>query len=182
MGAMGRRRVAQAGRIAGRVTTDDVLSAWIDAHLAGYGAVWGEAFAATGYVLVARHGVPFFQRACGLADRARSIAPDESTRFRIGSVTKQMTAVAVLQLVETGRLDLEAPFRETVPEYPAGAGGEVTIRHLLTHTSGIPSFTEELDDTTWSASRRTNAEVLARVKDKPAHFAAGTAFRYSNTR
>ena len=159
----------------------DALAAWIDEHVAGLGRVWGDAFAASGYVLVARHGIPIFQRGYGLADRGRRIAPDANTRFRIASVTKQITAVAVLQLGEAGGLDLEAPFRDIVPEYPARTGDGIAIRHLLTHTSGIPSFTEEQDDRTWSATRRTNADVLARVEDKPVLFPPGAEFHYSNT-
>jgi D-alanyl-D-alanine carboxypeptidase len=161
--------------------TDDELSHWIDAHVAGYGRTWGEAYAASGYVVVARHGVPIFQRAFGLADRARGIAPTPSTRFRIGSVTKQMTAVAVLQLVEAGKLGLGDPFRDFVPEWPAARGDGISIEHLLAHTSGLPNFTEEPDNPTWSATRRTNAELIARMKDRPALFAPGTSFRYSNT-
>jgi CubicO group peptidase (beta-lactamase class C family) len=161
--------------------TDDELSQWIDAHVAGYGRTWGEGYAASGYVLVARHGIPIFQRAYGLANRTTGVAPVPNTRFRIGSVTKQMTAAAVLQLVEAWKLALDDPFRNVVPEYPAARGDGISIENLLTHTSGIPNFTEEPDDRTWCATRRTNSELIARMKDKPALFAPGSAFRYSNT-
>lgn len=94
-----------------------------------------------GVVLVARGGERVFERAYGLTDRRHRVPNRTDTRFLIASLGKMFTAVATLQLIEEGRLALEDRLEEHVPEYPGSIGSRVTIRHLLTHTSGI-----ELDD------------------------------------
>jgi CubicO group peptidase (beta-lactamase class C family) len=95
-----------------------------------------------GAVLVAEDGRPIYERGFGNAVMEFDVPNTPRTRFRIGSVTKQFTAAIVLQLVEEGRIDLQAPITRYLPEYPAGQGERVTIHHLLTHTSGIPSYTD----------------------------------------
>ena len=158
------------------------LVSWLEPYLSSYGRTWGESHALHGYVLVASHGAPIFERAYGFADRAARIPPTADTRFRIASVTKQMTAVAVLQLFERGLLDLDDPFRRFVPEYPAATGDGVTVRHLLAHRSGLPDYAAlPYPGSGWGAVPRTNDEVLALVRDRAVHFAPGTDNRYSNT-
>lgn len=94
-----------------------------------------------GVVLVARGDRVLFNRAYGLADTATGREINEATPFRIGSIGKMLTAVAVLNLVRQHRIDLDAPIATYLPSYPARVADQVTARHLLTHTSGI-----ELDD------------------------------------
>ena len=94
----------------------------------------------SGSVLVARNGVPVFRRAYGLANREWSVPNTPSTKFRIGSITKQFTATAVMQLAESGKLSVDDPVAKYYEAAPA-AWSAVTIRHLLTHTSAIPSYT-----------------------------------------
>ncbi len=92
-------------------------------------------------VAVVRGGAPVWLQAYGLADVGRRVTVDEHTVFRIGSITKTMTAVAVMQLVERGLLDLDAPVERYLRSFrllPADRGfGPVTSRHLLTHTAGV---------------------------------------------
>lgn len=99
----------------------------------------------SGAVLVAKNGQVLFSRACGLADRERGIPNTLQTRFRVGSMNKMFTGVAILQLAEAGKVELTAP----VGEYLAGyrnrdVAARVTIHHLLTHTGGTGDiFTPE---------------------------------------
>src|SRR5271170_1443069 len=93
----------------------------------------------SGTVLVAKNGVPVFRKAFGLANREWNIPNAPQTKFRIGSVTKGFTATAVLQLAEAGKLSVNDPVSKYIPKAPPAWNG-ITIRHLLTHTSGIPSY------------------------------------------
>ncbi len=91
----------------------------------------------SGAVLIAKDGRVLFTRAYGLADRKRRIPNTIRTRFRIGSMNKMLTAVAILQLVEAGKVKLSAPLGTYLRGYPnRDVAAEVTIRHLLTHTGG----------------------------------------------
>jgi D-alanyl-D-alanine carboxypeptidase len=135
----------------------------------------------SGAVLVARDGVPVFRRAFGLADREWGIPNTADTKFRIGSITKQFTATAILQLAEAAKLLVDDPMSKYYPDAPP-AWNTITIRHLLTHTSGIPSFTgiphffdgqARLD--------RTPAEIIELTRDKPLEFAPGSKYSYDNT-
>ena len=95
----------------------------------------------SGAILVAEHGEVLYAGGSGLADASWGLPNTPDTRFRIGSVTKQFTAALVLQLVEEGRLDLDAPVTRYLPDYPAASGDRITLHHLLSHTSGIPDIT-----------------------------------------
>ena len=105
--------------------------------------------ALSGAVLVAKDdGRVLFRRAYGLADRKRRVPNTLRTRFRIGSMNKMFTAVAILQLVEAGKVDLEARLGTYLPDYPnREVAGKVTIHQLLTHTGATgdifgPDFDE----------------------------------------
>jgi CubicO group peptidase (beta-lactamase class C family) len=90
-----------------------------------------------GAVLIARNGKPIFEEAYGLADREHKIPNTVKTRFRIGSMNKMFTAVAILQLVESGKVGLNDPLGKYLPNYPnKEVSTKVTIHHLLTHTGG----------------------------------------------
>lgn len=94
-----------------------------------------------GAVLVAENGAVIFKKGYGHANIEWDIANTPDTKFRIGSVTKQFTATLILQLVEEGKLSLDGNITDYLPDYPPAQGDQVTIHHLLTHTSGIPSYT-----------------------------------------
>ncbi|MDY6925103.1 MAG: serine hydrolase [Pseudomonadota bacterium] len=134
----------------------------------------------SGSVLVARDGEILFDRGYGLANREWNIPNDGDTKFRLGSVTKQFTAVAVMILRERGLIDLDAPVKTYLPDAPA-AWDAVTTRHLLSHTSGIPNFTD-FDD--YEGSRTLPATIdslIARFRDHPLAFQPGEDWDYSNS-
>src|SRR5580693_10431249 len=93
-----------------------------------------------GTVLVARGGEVLLSKGYGMANLEWEIPNSPSTKFRLGSVTKQFTAASILLLEERGKLSVSDPVKKYMPDAPA-AWDKVTIMHLLTHTSGIPSFT-----------------------------------------
>ena len=160
--------------------TDADLGAWTDAYVSSFGKSWGEAYAFSGYIAVTRDGKPIYARAYGKANRESGAVADADTRFRIGSITKQFTATCVMQLAEKGKLEVDDPLRKYLPDYPK-SGDKVTLHHLLTHTSGIPSFTDDEALMKVRGTRHTQAEVLATFKDKPLEFEPGERFAYSNS-
>lgn len=95
-----------------------------------------------GTALVADHGQVVLKKGYGLANMEWNIPNAPDTKFRLGSITKQFTATLVMQWVEQGQIDLKAPLKRYLPEYPSPVGDKVTIHHLLNHTSGIPGYTE----------------------------------------
>lgn len=134
----------------------------------------------TGAVLVARDGKVVFARGYGMANLEHAIPNTPSTKFRLGSITKQFTAAAILQLQEKGKLNVQDPVCKYVPECPA-AWAPVTIHHLLTHTSGIPSFTSFPDYLKTMMIASPPQKLLERFRDKPLEFAPGEKFNYSNS-
>ena len=130
----------------------------------------------SGSVLVAHGGHPVFCKAFGPANREWDTPNAPDTKFRIGSVTKQFTASAVLQLVERGTLKLDDPISQYYPDAPA-SWQMITIRHLLTHMSGIPSYTE-LPDFPAKMSRidLSPQEIIKLTQDQPLEFEPGTAY------
>ncbi|MGH7020053.1 MAG: serine hydrolase domain-containing protein, partial [Brevundimonas sp.] len=137
-----------------------------------------DAFA--GSVLVARDGQVLLDRGYGLANREWGVANAGDTKFRLASVSKQFTAVAVLILNERGLVDLDAPVKTYLPDAPAAWDG-VTVRRLLNHTAGVPDFTR-LDDYEAKKTQATTAEALiARFRDRPLDFQPGEKYAYSNS-
>lgn len=134
-------------------------------------------------VILVEGGETVFRQAYGLADVELSVPMTPDNVLRLGSVTKQFTAVAVMLLVEDGRLDLDAPVTRYLPDYPARPEGAepITLRHLLTHTSGVPSYTSFQDFEARMRENASVAEMLDRFDEKPLDFEPGTRFRYSNS-
>lgn len=133
-----------------------------------------------GAVLIARDGNVLLDRAYGSANLEWGIANTPSTKFRIGSLTKQFTAASILILEERGRLRLEDPISKYVDNAPPAWSG-VTLFHLLTHTSGIISLTDLPSEEAALARGGTPAEIVARFREKPLLFPPGTQVRYSNS-
>jgi CubicO group peptidase (beta-lactamase class C family) len=132
-------------------------------------------------VLVRSHSGVIFQRGYGMRD-ARTRAPiDEHTGFRLASLTKQFTAMAVMLLVHDGKLQLDQRLTGIFPDFPA-YGGAITIRHLLTHTSGLPDY-EELMGPGWSPVHQIqDGDVLELLRHQSAgKFAPGTSWDYGNS-
>ena len=96
-----------------------------------------------GSALVATNGKVIYKGGFGMANMEWNIPNTPDTRFRLGSITKQFTAMVTLQLVEQGKLKLDGKVSDYLPDYRKDIGSKVTIHHLLTHTSGIPSYTSQ---------------------------------------
>jgi len=127
----------------GPAQTPADVAAKIDAYLGGFGRRYGDAFKLHGSVVVLRDGEVLHQRGLGLTALQDGQPVTTSTRFKIGSLTQQFTAVAILQLRDAGKLGLDDPLRRHLRDYPR-VGDHITLRHLLSHTSGIPNYTEDL--------------------------------------
>jgi len=104
----------------------------------------------SGAALVAKNGKPVFAQAYGFSDREKKTPNTLKTRFRVGSMNKMFTAVATLQLVESGKLELKSPFGKYLTDYPnKELASKVTIEQLLSHTGGTgdifgPEFEKNL--------------------------------------
>ncbi|MBX3563220.1 MAG: serine hydrolase [Sphingomonas sp.] len=133
-----------------------------------------------GAVLVAKDGKVLLDRGYGSANLEWKIANDGDTKFRLGSVTKQFTATAILLLAERGKLSLDASVKTYLPDAPA-SWDKVTVRNLLNHSAGIPNFTGFDDYGKTKALATTPTELIARFRDKPLDFAPGERMDYSNS-
>ncbi|NIJ19936.1 CubicO group peptidase (beta-lactamase class C family) [Sphingomonas naasensis] len=133
-----------------------------------------------GAVLVARDGQLLLDRGYGSANLEWKIPNDGDTKFRLGSVSKQFTAAAILLLQERGKLSLDAPLKTYLADAPA-AWEKVTVRHLLSHTGGIPNFTGFPDYEKTKGLPATLDSLIARFRDKPLDFQPGEKFAYSNS-
>jgi len=137
--------------------------------------------------LVRQGGRVVFQRGYGVRQQGSRARIDERTGFRLASVTKQLTATAVMLLVRDGRLRYDDRLT-TVLAFPAW-GGQITIRHLLNHTSGLPDYEDLMDAaeragaTPWTADRQIqDEEVLSLLRAAPAgRFPPGTSWAYCNS-
>lgn len=156
------------------------LDARVDAYIDGFGRSYGEAFKFHGVVAIVHDGEVRLTRGYGRADLTRDLPNTATTRFKIGSLTQTFTAVAVLQLRDRGLIDLDAPISKYIPDYPA-IGARVTVRHLLTHTSGIPSYTDAAVFSVGHTRPVSVADVRAIFQDLPLEFAPGTDFDLSNS-
>lgn len=128
-------------------------------------------------------GATVLERAFGMADLERDVANTADTIFEAGSVSKQFTAAAVLLLARDGKLSLDDPVRKYIPELP-DYHVPLTIRHMLTHTSGLRDWGEVAGIAGWPRGRRvhTHAHVLDIVSRQSAlNFTPGTDWSYSNT-
>lgn len=134
----------------------------------------------SGSVLVARQGKPILSKGYGLASREHEVANTPRTKFRIGSVTKPITALLMLLLAQQGKLDLDEPARKHLPDLPE-AWDKVTIHHLLSHSGGVPEHTNQLTFPMRMATPTTPTAIIDMVRDRPLDFPAGEKFRYTNT-
>ena len=141
----------------------------------------------SGVVLITERGSVRYRRAFGLADRAFAVPAAPDTRYRVGSVTKLFTSVLILQLAEQGRLDLEAPLRSALPDYPGEGADRVTIHQLLNHTSGIAqwdtvsSYQEAFANGLEKYQRPLAPDAqLRRCCSGPLQRQPGAAFAYNN--
>ena len=135
-----------------------------------------------GTVLVAEKGAVIFKRGFGLANREWNIPNMPDTKFRIGSMTKQFTSMLVMQLVQEEKIDLQAKLSAYLPFYRQDTGDQVTIHHLLTHTSGIPSYTDNMARMAEVVrDPYPPAEFVAQHCSGDLEFEPGSRFRYDNS-
>jgi len=150
---------------------------------AAFDSVARKAFPASGpgaSILVRQGGKVLYKNAFGQADLEEKIPMRTDHVFRIASLTKQFTAIAVLQLMEAGRLSLDDAVTKHIPGYPAH-GSSVTVEHLLTHTSGIRDYAGLPDTLQRGRTDLQPAALISIFKDLPLRFAPGSRYEYSNS-
>jgi CubicO group peptidase (beta-lactamase class C family) len=151
------------------------LSAYVDSMLKAVPVMKAPGIA----VLVAQNGKIVLEKCRGMADIGHSVPVTPITKFRIGSVTKQFVASAILKLQEEGRINISDPLTKFIPDFPRG--DEVTIHHLLTHTSGIHSFTNRPDFLKYATMGTTTQEMVDTIKAGIYDFNPGENFQYNNS-
>ena len=131
-----------------------------------------------GSILIVKNGKIVISKGYGMANFENKIPNMPNTIFRIGSITKQFTAVSILQLQEQGLLNVEDTLNKYISDYPSG--NKITLRHLLTHTSGIAEHTVPKN---LLNLQKENApkDIIDLFKKQPLDFKPGTRFNYSNS-
>ncbi len=135
-----------------------------------------------GAALVAENGKVVYKGAFGMANMEWGIPNTPDTRFRLGSITKQFTAMLTLQLVEQGKIKLDGKITDYLPDYRKDIGEKVTVHHLLTHTSGIPSYTGQpgfLENV--SRNPYKVGEFVKKYASGNLEFEPGSKFAYNNS-
>jgi CubicO group peptidase (beta-lactamase class C family) len=130
-------------------------------------------------VAVLQDGQPILRCAYGLANLESRVAATAATSYRLASLTKQFTSAAILLLAEEGRLTIGDPVRKWLPTLP-DAAGEIVIRNLLTHTSGLIDYEDLIPDGTTAPLRDVDVLRLLEAENR-GYFRPGTAYRYSNS-
>jgi CubicO group peptidase (beta-lactamase class C family) len=145
-----------------------------------YLAACVEAEQFNGAVLVARGDEQLVSRGFGMANFEHDVPNTPQTKFRLGSVTKQFTSMAVMILQDRGQLSVEDPIGKFIDDSPE-AWKDVTVHHLMSHTSGIPNFTNFPEYVSTMRQASKPAQTIARFRDKPLEFTPGEKFAYSNS-
>lgn len=156
------------------------LNRQLDAYISSHGRNWGDAYKFSGFVHITHRGEVIYERGFGYADHSTKRPNTAQTSFRIGSVTKQFTAVAILQLEQRGELSVTDPISKHVPDYPA-VGAGVTIHQLLTHTGGVPNYTAQPDLMEQRDKPMSVSQLMATFWDQSLDFKPGSKFSYSNS-
>lgn len=141
----------------------------------------------SGTIRVDRGARTIYQRSFGLAERSFGVPVTRETRFRIASITKLFTSVAILRLADRGQIDLDAPFRNYLADYPGPGAEDITVRQLLGHMSGLPQFdtAASFDEAVASGlpqyqQYRTHRQLLEMCCSKAPVAKAGERFDYNN--
>lgn len=149
----------------------------IDALVAKY-AEYGQF---NGSVLVVEKGNVIYKKAFGMADMDAKTPNDPETKFRLASVTKQFTAMLIVQLAAENKVKLDVPISTYLPAYPKKTGDIITLHHLLTHTSGIPNYTSALEYRDVMQNSFKPEQLVDLFDDLPLEFKPGEKFQYSNS-
>ena len=156
--------------------THESIAAYLDSYIDEM--VGKDKFSGT--VLIAKDDQPFYTKAAGVACKRYDVPVKLDTKFNLGSMNKMFTSVAIAQLVQGGKLSYDDPVGKYLPDYPnAEVAEKVTIHHLLTHTSGMGSYWEEMFDTAWWEIK-TVQQMADLTATKPLQFEPGERFHYSN--
>ena len=135
----------------------------------------------SGAVLVARDGVPVFQKGYGLANREANVANTADTRLNVGSINKQFTRVVLAQLAAAGKLTLDDAVEKHLPDYPNSEGRKTTIRQLVTHQGGVADWYDDAEFARGpKANFRSNHDFYRIVSPKPLRFRPGSKTEYCN--
>jgi D-alanyl-D-alanine carboxypeptidase len=129
-------------------------------------------------ILVVRDGQLLYSNAYGFRELEGQIPAGVDTHYEIGSITKQFTAAAILQLQDAGKLSIDAKVSTYLPDAPHA--GEITLRQLLTHTSGLPDYIG-LSSDEQVTKPATFEQLMGLVAGKPLDFQPGSKVSYSNT-
>lgn len=130
-----------------------------------------------GSVLVARKGKITYRKNVGLADFEHHVPIDSNTTFELASISKTFTALLILQLAESNQLRLDANVSDYIPEFTNSDSGNITIRHLLSHTSGLQDFVGlNCEFENWSDDR-----FIQGINKTPVRFKPGTRFEYASS-
>ncbi len=142
-------------------------------------ASWIEADAPGASVMVIHKGKPIFARGYGFADLEQRVPCSTNTNFRLASVTKQFTAMAILMLAERKKLSLDERLTDFFPEFPA-YGRAITVRHLLTHQSGLVDYEDAIPQGTTIPVLDQDV-MRIEMRQTKTDFPPGTRYRYSNS-
>ena len=134
----------------------------------------------SGSILVARDGLPLIAQGYGLANREHGVPCSAKTKYRLGSVTKQFTATAILLLEEDGELGVDDPLGLLLDDTP-DTWSDITVHHLLAHQSGIWNMTNDPNYSGWWMMPSRPLETMLHFRDKPLDFEPGAKFSYSNS-
>lgn len=135
-----------------------------------------------GSALVAENGKIILKKGFGSANMEWNIPNQADTKFRLGSISKQFTALLIVKLAEEGKIKLDVPITTYLKEYPKENGDKITIHHLLTHTSGIPNYTNAPNFFKDKARNPyTPEEFVKTFSSLPLEFTPGEKFNYSNS-
>ncbi len=136
-----------------------------------------------GSVLVAENGNVIFKEGFGYANMEWDIPNTADTKFRLASVTKQFTAMLIMQLVEEGKINLEGKISDYLPYYRKDVGEQVTVHNLLTHTSGVTNLTNMPPDVVSKISKQHYEvkELIEKFCSEDLEFEPGSKYKYSNS-
>ena len=135
-----------------------------------------------GSALVAENGKVILKKGYGSANMEWNIPNQPDTKFRLGSITKQFTALLIVKLAEKGKIKLDVPITTYLPDYPKENGDKITINNLLTHTSGIPNYTSAPNFLKEKAKNPYSpADFVKTFSGLPLEFKPGEKFAYSNS-
>ena len=130
-------------------------------------------------IIVTKDGKPIYKKAFGTSNMELNTPMNIESVFQIGSITKQFTAVSILMLAEKGKLNLNDKIVKYIPDYPI-SGKNITINHLLNHTSGIKNSTPVSKKGAISKTSMSSVELVDYFKNEPLDFIPGDRFKYSN--